>query len=296
MESLDDWSDCQDIDNSKIDEIGGYLMLALSQGGINTAGDIVGYLDQMAEQTGRDSIVVDQTQQIHYRIDNHLEPMGLVLFIGLDHEPDGGGHPRRIYTLTEKGAGWVESQTWGPKTVTEALVQMDDYVISMESEVRDELSEMADRLTTVEKSIESVTGTLGGLQSSISDVDDRYEGLEQDQSNLAAIQTRQSGQIDEMDTRLDEIEDQLDEVETTIEQLSSNDHSLDSSLSSLSDRVASLSEQITSIESDAEAALEASAQPTLETEQNSQQITRLRYAVVGEGIVLVLLMMRGMTV
>ena len=105
MESLDDWSDCQDIDNSKIDEIGGYLMLALS------------HLDQMAEQTGRDSIVVDQTQQIHYRIDNHLEPMGLVLFIGLDHEPDGGGHPRRIYTLTEKGAGWVESQTWGPKIV-----------------------------------------------------------------------------------------------------------------------------------------------------------------------------------
>jgi archaellum component FlaC len=292
MNSLDEWSEYLDTDSSRIDEIGGYLMLSLSRDGVETAGDIMGYLEMMADRTGRESLLVDQSQQLHYRIEKHLEPMGLVTELERKNDPDDGGHPRRRYELTDYGLGWVETQDWDAQTAVEAVHLQDDYIMSLEDEIKSELDRLDDRLDSAEESAEKLTGTVGGLKSSVSAIDDRYDGLEEGHNRLRESLTETGSQLYDLQEKSAEIEEQIDEIEETTDQLASNDHSFSESLSSLSDRVDRLSEQADSIEDDIGAALEASAQPTIETSSNSRAITRLRYAVAGEGLAIVVVGLR----
>jgi chromosome segregation ATPase len=119
----------------------------------------------------RDSVGVDQSQQIHYRMDNKLIPRNLVVE-GARREEPGSRRNSRVYRITEDGKNWVEEHrhevTLNSIDEAEAAIERLSERISDVSETTEELCEWRSESS----------GQLGGLKSRLSGLSEDVEDLE----------------------------------------------------------------------------------------------------------------------
>jgi DNA repair exonuclease SbcCD ATPase subunit len=292
-----DWEEYQDIDNSRIDEISGYILFALGTEGLLNTREIRQKLTEIAEDRGKDHLIVGDTQSLIYRFEEHLIPLRLAAEVEQVETDEPGKNPRRFGVTEPPGVEWLKAQDWASDKSLSAEI---DSIKTQTDEYEAELIEIRDRLDSLEDSISGVSSTVGGVQTQITEYGEQVEQVREDlhETSKDLYENRRSisdieDRIDRLETELsglsgaaDDIDDRIEDVEGRVDELETRTDDLTEWSQSAHDR---LGDAVT----DAESALEASAQPTTETSSNSRAITRLRYVVAAEGLALVAIVVVG---
>lgn len=298
MSAQSEWTEYQDIDNSRIDEISGYILFVLGkEGGRLNTRQIRQKLTEIAEDRGKPRLVVDDTQSLIYRFEEHLKPQRLAGEVARRETDDPGRDPRRFAIAEPLGVGWIRAQDW------ESDVSLSDQIDSLKTrtdDTADELAEIQDRLDSLEESISGVSSTVGGMQTQINEYNDQTERVADDFNDLFGTVYENRRSISDIEDQIDRLETEsrglsrlVDDIDDRIRFVEGRIDELETRIDDLTEWSQSAHDRLDEVESDTESALEASTQPTTETARNSRQITRLRYAVAGEAVALVALIAVG---
>jgi archaellum component FlaC len=297
MQQVGDWNSHLIVDNDNIDAISGYILRGLQEESPRTSGELREYLNAQAERKDADSLVVDQSRQIIYRCEKHLNPNELVKELPREPDPDGGGHPARRFKISGLGYNWCTRQDWGVNTYREEIDDIYDRVVDVEDDLSHQIEDLEDKVETAIATAQSASGEVGGLRSTVESYKQRYNSTEDDYNSM-----RES--LNELDSRVDGIDDRVENMGDEIEVLQSDACSFDNRLSSLKESrsklvgeteqlcncVNRLDNRIDDVEGQVEKAIDTAAQPPAEIAEQYRQIQRLRLVSFAQLIALVVIL------
>jgi chromosome segregation ATPase len=168
----------------------------------------------------REEAGLDETNPVHYRVEHHLGPAGLVERAGRRERP-GGAQDEVIYKLTEDGAAFVDTHE---SDLTDAIAASE--AVETLRRIRATVDSYDERVSTVEHMIRNWrqwknrwSTRVGRLQDTVAELEEESE----EQSFQVAEINRKYGpiqdQIQEFDTRLYELERDVSSLENRADDL-----------------------------------------------------------------------------
>lgn len=183
------------------------LEVLLNLGGDATAG-------RLKEQVG-----VDQTQQIHYRVDEWLAPLGLVADAGETREYNG--QPSKVYELTDDGEEVALQQNLDLSPELHRgqlereigqLLQNLDLTRNHAETANTRATEAHERIDDVKATVDGWDGQMDSLRSDVERVDNRLDRLH----DLIEEDVDREQEIDDLRGDVENLEERIGELEAAI--------------------------------------------------------------------------------
>lgn len=187
-------------------------------------------------RTLREEADLDQSAQIHYRVDNHLGPdaAGFIEDAGMR---EVGGQEMTVYRLTETGRDWVEANeddvldAVGAAEAVESINRMQESV----SEFDGRLDDIEDEVERMDNLMDNRSSRLTRMKNNINDLEDALMGTadREDVIDLASDLDDLEQDVEALQSHNRDVDDRLDTLEDRMERSFEN---VDRKLSALYER------------------------------------------------------------
>lgn len=303
MSSSSDWQSYQDIDNSRIDAISGFMIYALMVAGREAdVSELKEKINLEADERGRPDLEIDQTRQLNYRAEEHLIPLGLVAEVDpVDH--DRPGEPPRRYALTESGMFWYQKQDFAGRRVS---VDLDNLRGRTES-LSGHIDEIGDKVGDLEDDVRELQSEDGGAlavaksnEDDISELSGKLDDVFED--HIYPIE-RTIGTVDDLESRIDDLSDDISDIESSLAKIDSWGFKLNSRLDDVEDdtgvnsgKISQTSDRLDQLADTMDATSDAASQPSRTAVRADKRSNRLKWIVVSQSLLLVVLIVVGLLV
>lgn len=163
---------------------------------------------------------LDETNPVHYRVENHLSPIGLVERAGREERP-GGAQDEVVYRLTDDGVAFVDTHQ---NKLTDAVAASE--AVKTLRRIRANVEGYDNRITILERHIENWRQWKNRWSTRVGRVEDNANLLEEQQEDHSRRITQNGrmheindGRIDNFQTRLKRVESKVERVDDRMETL-----------------------------------------------------------------------------
>lgn len=308
MSSSPDWQSYQDIDNSRIDAISGFMIYQLRLAGNEAdVSTLKRSINIEAEERGRSDLEIDQTRQLNYRCEEHLIPLGLVAEVDpVDH--DRPGEPPRRYALTGVGMDWYQQQEWHGQRLSVDL----DNLRSRTESLADNINELDDSVGDLEDDVRELQsedgGALAAARSNEDEISDLSDRLEEAYENDIYPNSQKIDRVeDNHDSRISDLSDEISDIKSTLDNIESWGSKLNSRLDAVEDdtransdkldnlsaSISQNSDRLDQLADNVDAAADTASQPSQTALRADRRANRLKWIIILQSVMLVAMIAAG---